>query len=76
MTNYGTSFDDTTPPFRTDQHLKSMQVQSALLVRKYYEGTIDSILGKSTRGALMSFQADTAHYRRKLDGDLPNPAFP
>lgn len=36
-----------------------MRVQTALTVRKYYEGAIDGILGKTTRGALMSFQMDS-----------------
>jgi len=36
-----------------------MRVQTALTLKQYYHGAIDGVLGKSTRGALMSFQMDT-----------------
>lgn len=36
-----------------------IRMQTALMVRKYYEGSIDEILGKTTRGALLSFQMNS-----------------
>jgi len=35
------------------------RVQTALMVRQYYQGTIDGVMGKATRGALMAFQMDS-----------------
>jgi His-Xaa-Ser repeat protein HxsA len=35
------------------------RVQTALMVRQYYQGTIDGVMGKTTRGALMAFQMDS-----------------
>lgn len=35
------------------------RVQTALMVRQYYQGTIDGVMGKATRGALMAFQVDS-----------------
>jgi His-Xaa-Ser repeat protein HxsA len=34
-------------------------VQTALMVRQYYQGSIDGVMGKATRGALMAFQMDS-----------------
>ncbi len=36
-----------------------MRVQMALMVKQYYNGSIDGVLGNGTRGALMAFQADS-----------------
>lgn len=47
-----------------------MRVQTALMVRKYYEGVIDGILGKTTRGALMSFQMDSG---LQINGRMDTP---
>ena len=56
----------TTPsaaPARTsataDRNQLVMRVQMALLVKQYYSGSIDGVLGNGTRGALMAFQADS-----------------
>ncbi|MBP2261951.1 His-Xaa-Ser repeat protein HxsA [Pseudomonas sp. BP8] len=35
-------------------------MQTALTVRKYYQGAIDGLMGKATRGGLMAFQMDSA----------------
>jgi His-Xaa-Ser repeat protein HxsA len=35
------------------------RVQTALMMRQYYQGTIDGVMGKATRGALMAFQMDS-----------------
>ncbi|MGP9567905.1 His-Xaa-Ser repeat protein HxsA [Halomonas sp. AOP5-B2-8] len=35
------------------------RVQTALMIKGYYNGALDGIMGSQTRGALMSFQADS-----------------
>ncbi len=42
-----------------DLPLVIMRVQMALVVKKYYTGTIDGIMGNGTRSALMTFQMDS-----------------
>ena len=36
-----------------------MRVQMALMVKKYYTGSVDGVMGNGTRGALMAFQMDS-----------------
>jgi len=49
-----------TRPSEAQKNNLVMRVQTALMVRKYYFGKIDGMMGKGTRGALMSFQMDNA----------------
>lgn len=35
------------------------RVQLALMIKKYYSGAIDGVLGNGTRGSIMAFQADS-----------------
>jgi His-Xaa-Ser repeat protein HxsA len=35
------------------------RVQLALMIKKYYSGPIDGVLGNSTRGSILAFQADS-----------------
>lgn len=46
-------------PASADVSMLVRRVQLALMIKKYYSGPIDGVLGNGTRGALMAFQADS-----------------
>lgn len=46
-------------PASTDIAMLVRRVQLALMIKKYYSGPIDGVLGNSTRGSIMAFQADS-----------------
>lgn len=45
-------------PAATDVSMLVRRVQLALMIKKYYSGAIDGVLGNGTRGSIMAFQAD------------------
>lgn len=47
------------------------RVQTALMVRQYYQGPIDGVMGKATRGALMAFQMDSG---LTINGQMDTPS--
>ncbi|UST92737.1 His-Xaa-Ser repeat protein HxsA [Pseudomonas siliginis] len=46
-------------PAANDLAMLVRRVQLALMIKSYYSGPIDGVLGNSTRGSLMAFQADS-----------------
>jgi His-Xaa-Ser repeat protein HxsA len=48
------------------------RVQTALMVRQYYQGPIDGVMGKATPGALMAFQMDSG---LTINGRMDTPSF-
>lgn len=46
------------------------RVQLALMVKKYYSGPIDGVLGNITRGSLMALQVDSGI---SLSGKMDTP---
>ncbi|MBC3776367.1 His-Xaa-Ser repeat protein HxsA [Pseudomonas frederiksbergensis] len=48
-----------TKPAANDLSMLVRRVQLALMVKQYYSGPIDGVLGNSTRGSLMAFQVDS-----------------
>jgi len=48
-----------TRPAAQDLSALVKRVQLALMVKKYYSGAIDGVMGNGTRGALMAFQSDS-----------------
>jgi His-Xaa-Ser repeat protein HxsA len=46
-------------PGAADVSMLVRRVQLALMIKKYYSGAIDGVLGNGTRGSIMAFQADS-----------------
>ncbi|WP_122221048.1 His-Xaa-Ser repeat protein HxsA [Pseudomonas syringae group genomosp. 3] len=60
-TSRGTAPSSTssTQPTSADVSMLVRRVQLALMIKTYYSGPIDGVLGNSTRGSIMAFQADS-----------------
>lgn len=46
-------------PAAADVSMLVRRVQLALMIKKYYSGAIDGVLGNGTRGSIMAFQSDS-----------------
>jgi len=57
-------------PTQNDLAELVIRVQMALMIKQYYTGSLDGVMGKQTRGALMAFQADSG---LEINGRMDTP---